>query len=140
MKEITDIIRPAIQNLIADTSIDAVGYIPPTIRRDIQIMHVLAKNLKLSLPHIELIKVKGEIVIPQKALNKLEDRISNARASIIVSEKRHFNNVLLIDDAVGSGATINETALKLKHKGICTQVFGFAITGSFKGFDVIQEV
>jgi len=140
MKEITDEIKPVILKLITESSIDAVGYIPPTIRRDVQIMHVLAKNLNLPLPHINLIKVKGEIVVPQKALNKLEDRISNARSSIVVAEKRHFKNVLLIDDAVGSGATINETAIKLKNKGICTHVIGFAITGSFKGFDVIQEV
>jgi biotin operon repressor len=140
MKEITDQIKPTILKLISTLSIDAVGYIPPTIRRDIQIMHILQKNLNLPLPHIDLIKVKGEIVVPQKALNKLEDRIMNARSSIIVGEKRQFRTVLLIDDAVGSGATINETALKLKSKGIGTSVIGFAVTGSFKGFDVIQEV
>lgn len=140
MKEIINEIKPAILNLIIESSVDAVGYIPPTIKRDVQIMHVLRKNLNLPLPHIELIKVKGEIVVPQKALNKLEDRISNARSSIIVGEKRLFKTVLLIDDAVGSGATINETAIKLKRNGICESVIGFAITGSFKGFDVIQEV
>ncbi len=45
-----------------------------------------------------------------------------------------------MDDAVGSGATLNETALKLKRKGICDMVIGYAVTGSFKGFDVLQEV
>jgi len=140
MKEITDAIKPSILTLINKLSIDAVGFIPPTIKREVQIMHVIAQNLNLSLPRIDLLKVRGQIVVPQKALNKLEDRISNARSSIIVSEKRVFDSVLLIDDAVGSGATINETAIKLKQKGICKHVFGFAITGSFKGFDVIQEV
>ncbi|MFZ1676551.1 MAG: winged helix-turn-helix transcriptional regulator [Saprospiraceae bacterium] len=139
MKEITDTIRPSLLKLIIELSIDAVGFIPPTIKRDVQIMHVLVQNLNLSLPHIDLLKVRGQIVVPQKALNKLEDRINNARSSIIVSEKRTFNTVLLIDDAVGSGATINETAIKLKFKKICKRVIGFAITGSFKGFDVIQE-
>ena len=52
-----------------------------------------------------------------------------------------YNNILLIDDAVGSGSTINETAKKIKQKGICKgRVIGLAITGSFKGFDVISEV
>jgi hypothetical protein len=41
---------------------------------------------------------------------------------------------------VGSGATINETAVKLKFKQTSVNVSGLAITGSFKGFDVIQEI
>jgi predicted amidophosphoribosyltransferase len=48
--------------------------------------------------------------------------------------------VLLIDDAIGSGATINETARKLKERGLAKRIIGLAVTGSFKGFDVIQEV
>lgn len=140
MKKISDDIRPGLLQLIQEASIDAVGYIPPTIRREIQIMQVLQKNLNLPLPHIQLIKVNGEIVVPQKALSKLEDRISNARSSIVVGETRPFKTILLIDDAVGSGATINETALKLKSKGIAIRVIGYAVIGSFKGFDVLQEV
>jgi len=52
-----------------------------------------------------------------------------------------YKNILLIDDAVGSGSTLNETAGQIKRKGICKgQVIGLTITGSFKGFDVISEV
>ena len=40
----------------------------------------------------------------------------------------------------GNGATINETACKIKYKKIAAEVIGFAVVGSFKGFDVIQEV
>ena len=140
MKSITDEIRPNILKLISALSIDAVGYIPPTIKREIQIMQVFRNNLNLSLPHLDLIKVKGEVVVPQKALSKLEDRINNARSSIMIGENRYFRKILLIDDAVGSGATLNETALKLKRKGICDTVIGYAVTGSFKGLDVLQEV
>jgi hypothetical protein len=32
-----------------------------------------------------------------------------------------------------------ETAGKLKLKGVATEVFGVAITGSYKGFEVITE-
>ena len=103
-------------------------------------MNALQKGFALPLIHLNLVKVSGAIPVPQKALNKIEDRIDNARASIIVKDSGQFKNVLLIDDAVGSGATINETAVKLKQKGTAKKVFGIAITGSFKGFDVIQEV
>jgi predicted amidophosphoribosyltransferase len=46
----------------------------------------------------------------------------------------------MIDDAVGSGATMNEIAKKLKSKNVASSVIGIAITGSFKGFDVITDV
>lgn len=52
-----------------------------------------------------------------------------------------YNNILLIDDAVGSGATMNEIAGKIRYKKICRgRLIGLAITGSFKGFDAISEV
>ena len=49
--------------------------------------------------------------------------------------------MLLIDDAVGSGATLNETAKQIRNKKLASgKIIGLAITGSFKGFDVISEV
>ena len=140
MDEIIELSRARIQRLITEMKIDAVAFIPPTIKRKLQFMKVLEQKLNLSLPHIKLLKVTGEIAIPQKALNKIEDRVSNARASIMLNETRLFKNVLLIDDAVGSGATLNETAIKIKNKKLARKVIGLAITGSFKGFEVIQEV
>ncbi len=138
--EIADQIKPSIWSLIGKENIDAIGYIPPTIRRDVQFMSVLENRLSLTLPLVHLRKVKGDIVVPQKALSRLEDRIQNARASIMLAEKRQFKRILLIDDAVGSGATINETSLKIKSRGIGEVVIGYAITGSYEGFEVIQEV
>ena len=140
MQEIVSLTKNKIIDLIKARKIEAVGYIPPTIKRHLQIMTVLQKGYNLSLPHLNLVKISGAIPVPQKALNKIQDRISNARASIIIKDTRQFGNVLLIDDAVGSGATIIETANKLKQKGTARKIFGIAVTGSFKGFDVIQEV
>lgn len=140
MNEIIDIVKEKIARLIKEKKIDAVGFIPPTIKRHLQFMQVLQKGLNLPLPHINLVKVTGPIPVPQKALSKIEDRIINAQVSIIVKDTRSFNKILLIDDAVGSGATINETAIKLKSKQTAKSVIGLAITGSFKGFDVIQEI
>ena len=140
MEKICLLLKDKLEALIISKKIDAVGYIPPTIKREVQIMNYFKNSFNLSAPHINLKKVSGVIPIPQKALSKIEDRISNANASIIVDDKRVFNSILLIDDAIGSGATINETACKIKYKKIATEVIGFAIVGSFKGFDVIQEV
>lgn len=128
-----------VHQLLIELKIDAIAFIPPTIKRDIQIMTILETGFNIALPKINLIKVKGEIIVPQKALSKIEDRIENTQRSIMVDENRNFQNVLIIDDAVGSGATINETACKLLNKKIAKQVYGLAITGSYKGFDVITE-
>jgi hypothetical protein len=140
MNEIIGIIKEKILAFIKVKKIDAVGYIPPTIKRQLQFMQVLQKGLNLPLPHIGLVKVSGIIPVPQKALSKIEERIANAWSSIVIRESRQFKNILLMDDAVGSGATMNETSAKLKAKGTTQKVTGIAITGSFKGFDVIQEV
>jgi hypothetical protein len=140
IREIVIHVKSSIEKLIQVDGITAVGFIPPSIKREIQFMQVFKDSLNLPLPHIDLVKAKGEIIIPQKSISKLEERIENARTTIMINDKRHFQHVLLIDDAVGSGASINETALKLKSRKLAKKVTGYAITGSFKGFDVLQEV
>jgi len=74
-------------------------------------------------------------------LSRFAERVANAKETIVIEDDRvKFDCVLLIDDAVGSGATLNETAKKLKEAGMAKTVIGFAVVGSMKGFEVIQEV
>lgn len=138
--EITEKIKPHISTLIKKYKIEAVGFVPPTVKRQVQFMKVLEKGLKISLPIIKIEKAKTEIITPQKTLSKLSERIDNAQHSMFVTDTRKFSNVLIIDDAVGSGATMNQIACKIKKAGVAKNVYGFAITGSAKGFDVISEV
>lgn len=141
IKELVLEIKPKIEKIIKEFNIDGVGFIPPTVKREVQLMREIQKQLKLKIRIIEISKIKTDIIVPQKTLNKIEDRIENAQKTISVEENTIFSNILLIDDAVGSGATFNETARKIRKKGICeNKIIGLAITGSFKGFDVISEV
>lgn len=141
MEELTREIKPKIIKIIEKFNITSVGYIPPTVKRQVQLMRVLEEKLNLDLKKISLVKVKTEVAVPQKTLTKLEDRIENAKRTIIVNDNNIHKNILLIDDAVGSGSTLNETALQIKSKRICKgKIIGLAITGSYKGFDVISEV
>ena len=141
IKELILDVSPSIKQLIRKYKIDGIGFIPPTVKREVQLMRELEKNLIFDARKISIIKAKTEVAVPQKTLNKLADRIENAKQTIIVDENKNCKNVLLIDDAVGSGATLNETAGQIKAKGICKgKIIGLAITGSFKGFDVISEV
>ncbi|MBI4991446.1 HTH domain-containing protein [Candidatus Gottesmanbacteria bacterium] len=138
--ELTAAIKDKVRKIIGKYRINAVGFIPPTVKRQIQLMTELERNLRLPLPIINLRKIKTEIIVPQKTLSRLEERIENARETIFLADSHIYENVLLIDDAVGSGATLNETARKLKERKIAGKVFGLAITGSFKGFEIISEV
>ncbi len=113
---------------------------PPTVKREVQLMRELEQQLNLPLPIINLVKVKTPVAVPQKTLNKLSDRVENAKSTIIVNDTKKYKTVLLIDDALGSGATLNEIAQKIKNQKVADTVIGLAITGSFSGFEVISEV
>jgi len=140
IKEVVDIIQPILKQLIKTKKIDALGFIPPTVKRQVQFMKVFEKYLNITLPIISIVKVQTDIITPQKTLNKLQDRIENADNTIFVKENKNYKNILLIDDAIGSGATINQVACKIKKKNIAQKIYGFAVTGSAKGFDVISEI
>ncbi len=142
MKDLAKEIKPKINKLIKKYKIDAVAFVPPTVKREVQFMKELENNLKLEKSKVEITKIKTPIIIPQKTLNKLEDRIENAKRTFVIGTWPKYKSILLIDDAVGSGATLNEIAAKIKaqkkFKG--SRIVGLVITGSLKGFDVISEV
>ncbi len=140
MKLLIDEIKEKIDTITSVYKIDAIAYVPPTIKRETQLMKVLANGLKINLPSIEILKIGGIIPVPQKSLNKIEERINNAENTFVVKSKVSYNTLLLIDDAVGSGSTLNQIAGKIKNKKLATTVIGLAVVGSFKGFDVITDV
>lgn len=133
-------ISERIREFVKREKADAIGYVPPTIRREVQLMKFLQTHLELNLPLIEVKKISGIIPVPQKSLSKLDERIRNAENTFAVTERRSFQHLVLIDDAVGSGATLNQISSKVKAKGVAGKVTGLAIVGSFKGFDVIADV
>ncbi len=135
-----ELIAERIKAFLNEHHVDAIGFIPPTIRREVQLMKFIQSNLNVHLPILEIKKINGIIPVPQKSLNKLEERIKNARNTFAITDRRSFNNIVLLDDAVGSGATLNEVAGKIKNKGVSKNIIGLAIVGSFKGFDVITDV
>jgi len=140
MKQLVAETKERVEKVCELVNADAVGFIPPTIRREVQLMKYLQTHYNLNLPIVKINKTSGIIPVPQKSLNKLEERVANARKTFSIPEPRTFNHILLIDDAVGSGATVNEVAGKIKKKGLAKEVSALAITGSFKGFDVITDV
>ena len=141
IRGVVDEVRPMIEKVIKKNAIDGVAFIPPTVKREVQFMKELEKQLRLPVRSLKVQKIKTAVVVPQKTLTKLVDRIENARQTMVVEDKGKYKNILLIDDAVGSGATLNETAGQIRRLGLVSgKIVGVSITGSFKGFDVISEV
>ena len=140
MKILLSEIKQKVDILLETAQFDAVGFVPPTIRREVQIMKYLETHLKINLPKIKIQKISGIIPVPQKSLNKIEERINNAENTFTINETVKYNHILLIDDAVGSGSTLNQIAGKIKQKGVAQKITGLAVVGSFKGFDVITDV
>lgn len=141
MRDLIEEIHPIVLKIIERYHIYGIMFIPPSVKREVQFMKELEKQLHLPIKSVVVNKIKTPIIIPQKTLNKLEDRIENAKHTIIVEGGNFYTNILLIDDAVGSGATLNETARQIRQKNMCSgHVIGLAISGSFKGFDIISEI
>ena len=140
IKTIARITKKDLEYIIKNNNIDALAFIPYSIPRKIPFLKEYRKQLNLSLPEIFIAKAfTGSVPIAQKSLSKLSERIENARETIFVTtNNKKYKNILLIDDALESGATINETGKKLAEKGV--KVFGYAIVGSYKGFEVLKEV
>ena len=133
LKMILEIIRTPIERMIHQKKIDAYAFIPPSIKRRLQILDEIKKGLALPLNECKLLKIFKEKIVSQKSLNKKEERIINARDTIFLGNRDfRCHTLLLIDDAVGSGATLNETAKKVKQLSIAKKVIGIAIVGSYK--------
>jgi HTH domain len=140
MRLMMDSIAHRIKEFLQTQKADAIGFVPPTIRREVQVMKFMQTQLNIPLPVVEIKKISGIIPVPQKSLSKLEERIRNAENTFAVTDRRSFRHVVLIDDAVGSGSTLNQVAGKIKNKGVAQMVTGLAVVGSFKGFDVITDL
>jgi len=133
-------IENRIKEFVRVNKADAIAFVPPTIRREVQLMKYIQSSLHIAVPVVEIKKIGGIIPVPQKSLSKLDERIRNAENTFAVTDQRSFKNLVLIDDAVGSGATLNQIAGKIKNKKVAQKVVGLAVVGSFKGFDVISDI
>jgi hypoxanthine-guanine phosphoribosyltransferase len=134
-------VKPRILRLLEEMQIDAVGFIPPTVKRTVQFMKELEHKLQLPVKIIKITKIKTPIIVPQKTLNKIEERVENARQSFAIEDQGKYQKILLIDDAVGSGSTLNEVARQIRDRQLCTgPIIGLSLVGSFNGFEVIKEI
>lgn len=130
--------------IIRKEKFDAIAIVPWSIDRKNQLLHFLKNDLKdLKLPFINIIKYyPNNIAIPQKSLKTREQRLHNALNTIFIDDEniKKYSKVLLIDDFVWSGSTLNETAKKIKQEWI-KEVFWFAFVWNLNlEYEIINEV
>jgi len=133
-----------IECLIKQYSITALAFTPPSLDRKVQIMDVLDSLLHhIDLPRVTLFKdYPNGIITAQKSLRKPSDRIMNAKNTIYVYDENvsQYDSVLLIDDFVGSWATLNETAKKLLDAGVKRVMWCALVWNLDFSYDVISEM
>lgn len=132
-------LEPVVREIISKYDIDAIAFTPPTIQRQSQLMTMLDNGLNIDIPRVKIHKVGAKILIAQKTLKRLDDRILNASQTFIVESDAQYKNVLIIDDALGSGATLNEIGKQIIQKKIAETCYGLVLVASPSGYEVINE-
>lgn len=130
--------------IIKRENIDAIAMVPWSIERKNQLLSFLKNDLKsLNLPFVNIIKYyQNNIAIPQKTLKTREQRIQNAKNTIFINDNniKMYSKILLIDDFVWSGSTLNETAKKLKLEWIHEVIWFAFVWNTNLEYEVINEV
>lgn len=107
--------------LLKGWDIDAVAYIPMTgkerrSRGFNQSRYLAFKISKLLNKPVEDYLIKVKETLPQRELNRKE-RLKNIKGAFALSTVKPQKKVLLIDDVMTTGATLNEAARILKKGG-----------------------
>lgn len=141
---IADLVRSDIQFIMSQYDISVVLWTPHTIKRPYPFLDYLRLRLDVSLPEVIVKKVFSDSAIPQKSLSELSHRLSNARSSNLIVEGKNLLNekskLLIIDDAIGSCATVHAIAEKVHQIEPQAAIYAYAPVGSYKGFDVIKDI
>ena len=136
--QIANQVKPTMEKIIALHKVTVVGYIPHSKKRKIQFIPKFKEFIDLSFRK-EIVLTKTyptEIRVEQKTLRSTKERENNARQTISLTKIPALANndvVLLIDDLVGSGATVHEMAKKIKRINPQVVVIAYGIVGNADG-------
>jgi hypothetical protein len=136
---ICDEFKDKLVNLLEN--FDSVCFAPPSTPRQIQFMDILNETIGGNKPRIIATKHFVDLAIQQKTIKNRDDRIENARETIQIKSDEVYKSCLILDDAIGSGSTLNEIARKLRNQNIVKgKIVGVGIVGNLDGYEVINEV
>lgn len=129
---------PVLHRLIATFQCDAAVWVPHTLKRTHPLQDFLNRTNDLPIPKIPIVKIIVKNIVPQKTLSELERRLENAELTNHVTETinnlEKYKCVIIIDDAIGSGATIETIGVKMRRINSNLNLIAVAALGSYKGF------
>ena len=107
-------------------------------------MKLLENRFAEKLPLIRRLRIRrynpSGVAQEQKTIGTVQGRIENAEKTFNVVATETWDTVLLIDDLVGSTATLNTVAKKIKEKGIAKRVCAITIVGvNAKKFPIVKR-
>ena len=141
MKRIAEKVKDPIVKLIHRKEFDLIGLIPHSVPRKKDFLETTINFLHITpQPRKLFTKMFADHVVAQKTLKSKEERQVNAEKTLFLKEESIPETVLLIDDACGSGATLNVAAQKIKQRFPNAKVYALTFVGSMNGFDVINQV
>lgn len=79
--------QETIEYIIQTQKFDAIGFVPPTVKRKVQFMHIFEEKLNLKLPKIKIQKIIYDTPVQQKTLKDKKDRIENAENTFYTNTK-----------------------------------------------------
>lgn len=125
-QQIADISLKRIQFWLNNKDIDFIIPVPPTIKREVQPVFLLAEafSQKMNIPWAEDVLYK-EQGVPVKNINK-EDRAKNIHIKQAYTAK-FKHNILLIDDLYSSGCTANACVKVLRQDPLIDKIYFLAI-------------
>ena len=126
-----------INRVIEKEGIDGIAFVPPTATRKVQIMRLLEQEFTDCNYHkVDRVGIRRDFTgsnsfrREQKHIANVENRVINARNTYkVVRSGKSYKKLLLVDDLVGSGATVNEIARKFKEGGIAKEVHCVCLVG-----------
>ena len=83
--------------------------------QSIEISRVMAKKLAIPIEHTAVIRHRSTVA--QTGLNA-KQRQKNIRGAFAVVQQLHYKHVLIVDDVMTTGATVDELARVLKKNGV----------------------
>jgi len=139
MKLISKKVFEVLSAFIQKEKFDLISFIPHSVPRK---ENFLQKTFSY-FPFISGKKIFQKIFVDhpvaQKTLKSKKEREENAEKTLFLTKEIFPKKILLIDDACGSGATLQIAARKIKNKSPNSQIYAFCLVGSQKGFEVIAE-
>lgn len=140
MKNIAKKIEKPLRQIVEKQSFDMLAIIPHSVPRKRDFLFTTLSFIVIKNPFQKIFqKIFHDHPVAQKTLKSKKEREKNAEETMFLTKDSFPKKILLIDDACGSGATLNIAAKKIKEVSPSSKIYALTFVGSQKGFEVIAE-